>query len=347
VATAWRLPIGTGAGMVHRLVHVRGVLAVGAQGIGSIRVNRVAALDVAGSVLAFFLPGPEASSMVGPVDWFPDNTLAAFTQAVGLGYQQVRIHSLEELAQQFPGLYDARRLRAAQGARWVNPLIYVAGGSLFVWVANVGSGSAPLPIRGVFSLLGLAMIGVGMFASPPVMARLVRRSRRRREQTDPGTSPPEPIGNVPALAIVTASQPSPPMDKTEGSVLNGSGGRHYRLLWHESGWVRARRLFLTRLPEAKCSPPPTALQLRMAALANLVLCIASDLMLMVMLVVVAAATRANGGHPPSQPGSPVTPGVIAFAITWWGLVVLGVTFLVLAVVRFRQSVRETRPTTTT
>lgn len=84
----------------------------------------------------------------------------------------------------------------------------------------------------------------------------------------------------------------------------------------------------------------------MAALANLVLCIASDVMLMIMLSVVAA-TRANGGHPPSQPGSPVTPGVIAFAIVWWGLVVLGVTFLVLAVVRFRQSVREAKLTKTT
>jgi hypothetical protein len=109
--------------------------------------------------------------------------------------------------------------------------------------------------------------------------------------------------------------------------------------------VRARRLFLTRLPDAM-GPPSTAMQLRMAALANWVLFLACDLLLMITAFVMAGATQAHGG-PLSKPGDAITAGVIAFAVAWWGLVLLGVTFLILAVVRFRQSVRETRLTTTT
>jgi hypothetical protein len=180
VATPWRLPIGTGEGMVHSLVHVRGVIAFGARGLSDIQVNRVAALDSTGAVLAFFLPGPEASSLAAPVDWFPDDAIAAFTQAAGLGYQQAEVHSPEELTERFPGLYEAGRRRFAQGLRWSNVFIYVGGGAAFVWLGIAGlAGSPTLAARVLFALLGLATIGVGVFVSPPVMNRLLRQSARR------------------------------------------------------------------------------------------------------------------------------------------------------------------------
>ena len=185
----WRLPIGVGAGMVSTLVHVRGVIAFGARGISDIQVNRVAALDSTGSVLAFFLPGPEASSLAASVDWFPDDALAAFADETGLGYQQAEVSSPEELTERFPGVYDAGRLRFAQGLRWSNVVIYVFGGTAFLWLGVAGlAGSPALVVRVLFSLLGLVMIALAVFVSPPATTRLIRQSRQRHAWTDPGTS---------------------------------------------------------------------------------------------------------------------------------------------------------------
>jgi hypothetical protein len=116
------------------------------------------------------------------VDWFPDDALAAFAQAAGLGYQQAEVRSPEELTQRFPGLYEAGRRRFAQGLRWSNVVIYVGGGAAFVWLGIAGlAGSPALVVRSLFALLGLAMIGVGVFVSPPAMNRLLRQSPPRGE----------------------------------------------------------------------------------------------------------------------------------------------------------------------
>lgn len=63
----------------------------------------------------------------------------------------------------------------------------------------------------------------------------------------------------------------------------------------------------------------------MAALANWVRFLACDRLLTITALVMAGVTQAHGG-PLSKPASPVSPGVIAFAVAWWGLVTLGVTF---------------------
>jgi hypothetical protein len=127
--------------------------------------------------------------------------------------------------------------------------------------------------------------------------------------------------------------------------LQGRNGKRYRLLPHETRGVRTGRGFAWRRA-ATASPRPAAVDLKLAALADLRMFVAVDLVIFAVAVVMSALTTANGG-PLAKSGAPVTLGQIVFIIGFWGAVIVGVSLLGLCSFRFLQSSREARATAPT
>jgi hypothetical protein len=130
----------------------------------------------------------------------------------------------------------------------------------------------------------------------------------------------------------------------DSSSLTGTDGKRYRLLPHERHRVQRlhsgkNRRTADKAP-AQIDSGPTALALQVAAVANLRMLARIGLCVMAFAFVMAGITGALG-HPLStahDPG-PVAETII-FVVVFWGVVLFGVSTLVMAIVRVIQAKGE-------
>jgi len=133
----WQVPVGVGPRQAATITRVHGSLFVGS--MYPLPIDLYAVLDSKGLMLGFFRSGGESS-----IPWYTPDDVTAFAAKVGVCYNEVEVHWLEEVMTQFPGI-----LKQAVVFNWLTYLISLTYTSFGIFMLY---GVTKNPLRLAFSL---------------------------------------------------------------------------------------------------------------------------------------------------------------------------------------------------
>ncbi|GAA3801088.1 hypothetical protein [Cellulomonas soli] len=147
-------------------------------------INRYVVTDTTGAILGSFPSGEGVTGSSLPehvAGWYPMPAVRKAVEDAGLRWDDRDFTGDDKaLDTAFPGAVP--HLRTLHRAAWVQSLIYLVGGVVFVgmavgWAADGGWGRFVFPV--IVGLLGVEFLVVGTLAAPPVM-RTVRQRHLAR-----------------------------------------------------------------------------------------------------------------------------------------------------------------------